>query len=192
MLDPNDFCTVTDIIVRGWKVDVSMMDTFHQCCLALQHLRALCFWNVGLTPETLEMLVEFLPQCRQLTSLNLDANPLGDSNVSLLLGADSLLEDLSLRFCDLNDTTTYGIGTALGTTRRWNKTLTSLNMSNNKIGDVGAIHIANGLKTNRTLLVLNLASNKIGDTGAAALATALSRFALDQEQVRSRLGVGLK
>ena len=111
---------------------------------------------------------------------------------SLLLGADSLLEDLSLRFCELNDTTTYGIGTALGTTRRWNKTLTSLNMSNNKIGDVGAIHIANGLKTNRTLLVLNLASNKIGDTGAAALATALSRFALDQEQVRSRLGVGLK
>lgn len=187
MNESDDSSTVTEIFVRGWRVDEPMMDVFGQCCPVLNFLRVLYLWNVGLTPETVDMLASFLPLCRQLTSLTLDANPLGDSNVSHLIGDDSQLENLSLRFCELNDINAYGIGSALGTTKRWNRKLMNLNMSSNKIGDTGAIHIANGLKTNRALLTLNMANNQIGDKGGAALAGALSQFFLDQEQVRSRM-----
>ena len=187
MNESDDSSTVTEIFVRGWRVDESMMDVFQQCCPLLNFLHVLYLWNVGLTPETVDMLASFLPLCRQLTSLTLDANPLGDSNVSRLISGDSQLENLSLRFCELNDINAYGIGSALGTTKHTNKILKILNMSNNKIGDTGAIHIANGLKTNRTLLNLNMANNQIGDKGGAALAATLSQFTLNHEQVRSRI-----
>ena len=84
------------------------------------------------------------------------------------------------------------IGAALGTVKRQNTKLITLNMSGNMITDFGAIAIANvifspvfwiqsvtissmvcfqkGLRTNRTLLVLNLAGNQIGDIGASKIA----------------------
>ena len=124
-----------------------------------------------------------MSRCQSLTSLTLDDNPLEDADVSLLVHGQSQLLHLSLRFCQLSDVHAYGLGHALGTSKSANNRLTTLNLSNNHLGDQGARHLARGLMTNRTLAILNLASNHIGDEGATALAQVLSHFPLDQEQV---------
>ncbi|KAG0050177.1 hypothetical protein BGZ83_005043 [Gryganskiella cystojenkinii] len=54
-----------------------------------------------------------------------------------------------------------------------NSTLTTLNLSNNKIGDIEAQALAEALKTNSTLTTLTLLYNQIRDIGAQALAEAL-------------------
>ena len=51
-----------------------------------------------------------------------------------------------------------------------NSTLTSLNLLDNDIGEVGADALAKGLKENSTLTPLNLGDNQIGDVGVDALA----------------------
>ena len=48
-----------------------------------------------------------------------------------------------------------------------------LSLNYNKIGDVGAAAIGEGLKANAVLNTLNLELNKIGDVGAAAIGEAL-------------------
>jgi hypothetical protein len=53
------------------------------------------------------------------------------------------------------------------------KTLTSLDLSSNKIGDKGAAALAEALPSMTGLTELNLNSNKIGDEGATALAQVL-------------------
>ena len=86
----------------------------------------------------------------------------------------------------------------LGDIRRQNSKLLTLNLSNNLIGDDGAVSLARvlftfhnnnnnnkhktnkiylmffnsfkGLRTNRSLIVLNLSNNNIGDVGAKAFA----------------------
>lgn len=50
-----------------------------------------------------------------------------------------------------------------------------LNLSNNLIGDAGAIDIATALKTNKTLVNMNLSQNQIGDPGAGELADMLEK-----------------
>ncbi|KJW02969.1 leucine Rich repeat family protein [Rickettsia endosymbiont of Ixodes pacificus] len=45
-----------------------------------------------------------------------------------------------------------------------NSTLTSLDLSDNKIGETGARDLAASLKDNNSLTELNLSSNNIGDT----------------------------
>ncbi|CAF1010907.1 unnamed protein product [Adineta ricciae] len=56
---------------------------------------------------------------------------------------------------------------------RMNTTLTTLNLSGNRIGAEGAQHIADALRTNTTLTTLNLHQNGIGDEGAQHLADTL-------------------
>lgn len=53
-----------------------------------------------------------------------------------------------------------------------------MNLSGNKISDIGAVYLARALRTNRTLLSINLSQNNIGDIGAKALADVISRFPL--------------
>ncbi|CAM4892110.1 unnamed protein product [Rotaria socialis] len=54
-----------------------------------------------------------------------------------------------------------------------NKTLTTLNLLFNEIGEDGAKHLADALANNKTLTTLNIAWNKIGNEGAGYLANAL-------------------
>ncbi|CAF1667628.1 unnamed protein product, partial [Adineta ricciae] len=60
----------------------------------------------------------------------------------------------------------------LSTYQRY-QTLTALYLSGNRIGDEGAQHIANALRTNTTLTTLDLSGNEIGDEGAQHIADAL-------------------
>jgi len=50
-----------------------------------------------------------------------------------------------------------------------NSILKMLTLSNNQIGDEGAIALGEGLKVNTSLLALALHNNHIGDKGAIAL-----------------------
>ena len=187
---PDDDRTVTEMYIRGWKVDVAMMEVLQQCWLVLPVLHTLHLWNAGLAADTLALLAGCLPQCRRLQTLVLDGNPLGELRVSELVGApagQSRLLHLSLRFCGLGDAAAVGLGHALG----WPSAgpappLLTLHLSNNAVGDRGAAGLAVGLTTNRTLLTLNLANNAVGDEGAARLAEALSWFAPSEGQLSAR------
>lgn len=66
------------------------------------------------------------------------------------------------------------------------KTLQSLNMAFNSVGDAGAVYLAQGLRLNRTLLYLSLANNHIGDVGASHLAQVIGPFALTHEEIVER------
>ncbi len=52
-----------------------------------------------------------------------------------------------------------------------------VNLFNNHIGDEGIKDLADGLEENRTLTVMDLANNRFGDAGAVALARALKVLA---------------
>lgn len=55
----------------------------------------------------------------------------------------SSVQHLSLRYCNITDAGAENIGKAIGTTEKQNQKLLSLNLTGNKIADVGAEHLAN-------------------------------------------------
>lgn len=55
-----------------------------------------------------------------------------------------------------------------------------LDLSCNQVGDEGVRHLASALRVNRTLLSLALANNKIGDKGATLLAEVLTSHSLER------------
>lgn len=183
---PDKGDTVTEIFIRGWKIDMPMMEIFQMCWPVMDKLHTVNLWQVGLTGDTLHLLSTFLPLCANLKNLVLDGNPVKDQNFYELLGEDSLIQNLSLRHCDVDDLGARGIGLSLGNIKGTNSKLLSLNLAGNRIGYEGVEHLARGLKMNRTLLSLSLASNDIDDKGAAKLAEALSRFPLSHEEVVER------
>ncbi|CAG5127403.1 unnamed protein product, partial [Candidula unifasciata] len=178
--------TVTEIYIRGWKIDEPMMGVFQLCWPAIHRLHTINLWNTGLTGETVHMLASFLPQCLHLKHVFLDGNSVKEENWCELLQENSLIQNLSLRHCRITDHGAAKIGTALGTETSTNRKLLSLNLSGNLITDDGAEHLAKGLRMNRTLLSLTLTSNSIGDQGAVRIAETLSRFPLTHEEVVAR------
>lgn len=57
------------------------------------------------------------------------------------------IQNLSLRHCGITNQGAVMIGRCLGSSKRGNKQLLSLNLSNNKIGDEGVLEIAQVEKT---------------------------------------------
>ncbi|XP_077993452.1 leucine-rich repeat-containing protein 71-like isoform X4 [Glandiceps talaboti] len=178
--------TVTEVYIRGWKVDENMMSTLKQCLPTIEKLHTLHLWNTGLTEKSITDLASCLPQCSNLKNLVLDGTPVPEENFAALIGEDSLLSNVSFRNNNITDKGAELIGKALSTAKTCNKNLISLNLSYNKITDGGAAHIANGLRMNRVLLSLSLASNQISDKGSQKLGEVLSRFALTHEEIVER------
>nr|KAF6397283.1 leucine rich repeat containing 71 [Rousettus aegyptiacus] len=103
-----------------------------------------------------------------------------------LMALDSPIAHLSLRNNNINDYGAELLGRALSTLQSCNRTLVSLNLGFNLIGDEGACHIAQGLRLNRSLLWLSLAHNRIQDKGALRLAEVLRPFELTHREVVER------
>ncbi|GFR80094.1 leucine-rich repeat-containing protein 71-like isoform X4 [Elysia marginata] len=186
-LDNNDkWDTVAEIYIRGWKIDDPMMEIFHQCLPTLDKLHTINFWNAGLTATTLRLLASFLPQCANLKNVILDGNTVKEENWYELIGEESLIQSLSLRYCQITDKGATSIGHCLGSAKKANTKLVTLNLGGNSIGDPGVEALAGGLRMNRTLMALTLANNQIGDKGVAKLSEALSRFPLSHEEVVER------
>ncbi|XP_067836534.1 NACHT, LRR and PYD domains-containing protein 12-like [Heptranchias perlo] len=155
-----------------------------------------------LTASCTEDLSSALSTNRSLTVLDLGYNKLGDSGVKLLSAAlrnpDCKIQELELRANDLTISCTEDLVSALST----NRSLTVLDLSNNKLGDSGvkllsaALRnpdwkiqelglcdndltvsctdvLSSALSTNRSLTGLDLSDNKLGDSGVKLLSAAL-------------------
>ncbi|XP_041351330.1 leucine-rich repeat-containing protein 71-like [Gigantopelta aegis] len=186
MDNPDKQETVTEVYIRGWKIDTRMMDVFRQCWPLLLRLHSINLWNTGLSGEVVSILAAFLPTCSNVKNLTLDGNPVQEENWHELIGENSLIQRLSLRSCFITDKGAARIGRELGTLEKINKKLVTLDLYGNKITDLGCEHLAAGLRMNRTLLVLTLANNEISDAGCCKLAEVLSTFPLTHEEVVER------
>ncbi|KAM4631484.1 leucine-rich repeat-containing protein 71 [Polymixia lowei] len=185
-LENEDPRSVKSIRVFGWKVDLVIAQVLNKIFPCLGSLQSLQFWQAGLTDPIVMSLKNTMSLCSNLRTVVLEGNPLPEQSYHLLFSEDSVLTHLSLRNNRIGDEGARLIGSALSTTKSANKTLISLNLAFNSIGDAGAAHIAQGLRLNRALLCLSLSNNKIGDTGAAHLAEILGQFALTHEEVVER------
>ncbi|XP_040508447.1 leucine-rich repeat-containing protein 71 isoform X5 [Gallus gallus] len=178
--------TVRPFPAAGWKVEEEMLGVLSKCLPALGNLKTLNLWSTGLTDCMLPALGTMVASCSQLWSLTLEGNPLPENSFHVLMGASSTLSHLSLRNNCIDDTAAQLLGQGLSTMSSSNHSLLSLVLSFNCISDVGAGHIAEGLRWNRSLLSLSLAHNRIGDIGAQKLAEVLQPFKLRHEEVVER------
>nr|XP_003228443.1 PREDICTED: leucine-rich repeat-containing protein 71 isoform X3 [Anolis carolinensis] len=185
-LEHEDPKTTREIFIQSWKIEEKMLTVLAKCLPALSHLQTLRLWKVGLTDLTFSMLLSIFPTCTTLKTLVLEGNPLPERSFYKLISEETNLVHLSLRNNDIDDEAAYLIGQALSSLKSSNKTLASINLSCNHITDVGATHIANGLRLNRSLLSLSLAHNRIGDEGALKIAEILAPFALTHVEVVER------
>lgn len=185
---PDKQDTVSEIYIRGWKVDDGMMHILETCLPLLDRLHTLNLWNAGLTEDTLEVLSNFLPKIPGLRLLYLDNNPVGNDGMgfSNILKEESPVQHLSLRYNHITDRAIKVMGKLLGEATKQNQKLLSLNLNGNQCTDEGCKAIADGLRMNRTLLSLGLANNKVGDEGAKKLAEVLSSFVLTHEEIVER------
>uniref|UniRef100_A0A8C9L9A4 Leucine rich repeat containing 71 n=1 Tax=Pavo cristatus TaxID=9049 RepID=A0A8C9L9A4_PAVCR len=186
LLDDDDPQSVCGVFLRGWKVEEEMLSVLGKCLPAQGNLKALNLWSTGLTDRMLPVLGTMLTSCPQLWSLTLEGNPLREKSFHVLMGASSTLSHLSLRNNCIDDAAAQLLGQGLSTRNSSNRSLLSLVLSFNRISDVGAEHIAEGLRWNRSLLSLSLAHNRIGDVGAQKLAEVLQPFKLRHEEVVQR------
>nr|KAG5697468.1 hypothetical protein BaRGS_029359 [Batillaria attramentaria] len=176
---------VTAVYIRGWKVDMRIMEILRSCFIHLEKLHTINMWNVGLTSESVNFLTCMLPLCPNLKSIVLDANPVDKQNYSQLIQGGTV-QHLSLRHCRITDEGACRLGHEVGSLKSTNTSLLSLDLAGNLITDEGAAHLSKALRTNRTLLTLSLANNKIGDRGATMLAEVLARFPLTHEECLER------
>ncbi|XP_069041587.1 leucine-rich repeat-containing protein 71 isoform X2 [Lepisosteus oculatus] len=181
-LEGDDPRSVREVRVRGWKVGEQMARVFSRSLPNLSNLQSLHLWRVGLTQRTLTSLRNTLSLCLSLRTVLLEGTPIPEQCYHILIAEDSMLAHLSLRNNQIDEEGARLVGQALSTPRSANKSLLSLNLAFNRIGDAGAQHIAQGLRLNRTLLCLSLAHNHIGDPGASGLAQVLGPFALTHEE----------
>ncbi|KAL7977950.1 hypothetical protein Chor_004937 [Crotalus horridus] len=185
-LEHEDPKSAREVFIRSWKIEEKMLGVLAKCLPALAHLQALHLWKVGLSDAAFLALLPVLAACANLKTLVLEGNPLPERSFYKLLSEESSLAHLSLRNNCIDDQAVLLIGQALSSLRSSNKNLASINLSYNHITDMGATHLANGLRLNRSLLSLSLAHNQIGDEGAQKLAEVLGSFALTHTEVVER------
>ncbi|XP_077012654.1 leucine-rich repeat-containing protein 71 isoform X6 [Tamandua tetradactyla] len=186
-LEQEDAKSVKEIYIRGWKVEDRILGIFSKCLPALSQLQAINLWKVGLTDKTLTTFITLLPLCSPtLRKVSLEGNPLPEQSFHKLMAQDSPIAHLVLRNNNIDDHGAQLLGQALSTLHGSNRTLVSLNLGFNHIGDEGAGYIADGLRLNRSLLWLSLAHNRIRDKGALKLAEVLRAFELTHTEVVER------
>ncbi|XP_062046139.1 leucine-rich repeat-containing protein 71 [Lepus europaeus] len=186
-LEQEDSKAVKEIYIRGWKVEDRILGIFSKCLPSLSQLQAINLWKVGMTDKTLTTFIALLPLCSPtLRKVSLEGNPLPEQSYHKLMGLDSTIAHLSLRNNKIDDHGAHLLARALSTLHSCNRTLVSLNLGFNHIGDEGAGYIANGLRLNRSLLWLSLAHNRIQDKGALKLAEVLRPFELTHTEVVER------
>ncbi|KAM9368359.1 leucine-rich repeat-containing protein 71 [Phaethornis superciliosus] len=143
-------------------------------------------WNVPLPEGTLPALVALLGRCPRLRTFSLEGTPMPEAALPTLLGSTSTISHLSLRCSQLGDAAAELLGGLLSAPSGPPPRLVSLVLSFNRISDLGVSYIAKGLRLNRSLLSLSLANNDIGDSGATSLAEVLGPFALTHQEVVQR------
>ncbi|XP_077012653.1 leucine-rich repeat-containing protein 71 isoform X5 [Tamandua tetradactyla] len=146
-LEQEDAKSVKEIYIRGWKVEDRILGIFSKCLPALSQLQAINLWKVGLTDKTLTTFITLLPLCSPtLRKVSLEGNPLPEQSFHKLMAQDSPIAHLVLRNNNIDDHGAQLLGQALSTLHGSNRTLVSLNLGFNHIGDEGAGYIADVLR----------------------------------------------
>ncbi|XP_072802441.1 leucine-rich repeat-containing protein 71 isoform X3 [Vicugna pacos] len=82
--------SLTEIYIRGWKLEEQILGIFSKCLPSLSQLQAINLWKVGLTDKTLTMFIALLPLCSStLRNVSLEANPLPEQSYHKLMAVDS-------------------------------------------------------------------------------------------------------
>ncbi|XP_053540295.1 leucine-rich repeat-containing protein 71 isoform X3 [Ictalurus punctatus] len=179
-LENEDSLSVKRVRISGWRVDEAMARVLSKTLPSLGNLQSLEMWQIGLTDTILTSMKNIISMCSKLRTVVLEGTPIPENSYHILLGEDSMITHLSLRNNCIGEDGARLISLALS------KTLQSLNMAFNSVGDAGAVYLAQGLRLNRTLLYLSLANNHIGDVGASHLAQVIGPFALTHEEIVER------
>nr|XP_056706909.1 ribonuclease inhibitor [Euleptes europaea] len=137
-------------------------------------LQKLCLQNCNLTKACCENLRTLLSTKPSLTELRLGDNRLGTSGIKVLceglLDPHCQLQKLHLDYCELSVRNAEALSSALRT-----KTLTELNLSNNKLGDAAVKQLCEGLlDAHCQLESLQLESCRITAASCGDLGTVLS------------------
>jgi hypothetical protein len=119
--------------------------------------------NIGV--EGAKALAKALEKNKTITTLDLSRNNIGDDGFIVLGRACAGKKNITVVFGNNGDYHLFKL--AQGTFER-----EKFYLAWNKIGDAGAIALAEALKVNNTITELNLRNNKIGDAGAIALGRA--------------------
>lgn len=131
----------------------------------------------GLRCDGLHELSKVVSQYN-ITEVILDNTVILEANYYILINKDNSLKYLSLARCKLNDKAVESIASRL-----ISSSLSILNLTSNRITDVGATYLGNVLRSNRKLTYLNLADNLITDEGAASILSCLREFPLSAEEI---------
>ncbi|XP_067836220.1 NACHT, LRR and PYD domains-containing protein 3-like [Heptranchias perlo] len=178
--------------LRLTPIDCAVLSHVIGLCDSIKHLN---LENCSIQCEELQRLGPALHKCQVL---RLGSNKLGDSGVKLLSAPlrnpDCKIQELQLRYNDLTGSCSEDLSSALSI----NRSLTVLDLSNNKLGDSGVKllsaalrnpdckiqklrlddvgltdscteDLASALSTNRSLTDLNLGSNSFTDRSVPAL-----------------------
>lgn len=111
---------------------------------------------------------EFLGQALaggSLTILKLDHNPFGSeglANLALGLSKNSVLNHLSLSYCNIDENGAKYLQQILAFIKT---DLKELNLQGNQLKNKGTYELFRGLEINTTLESINLADNQFGETG---------------------------
>ncbi|KAI8437452.1 hypothetical protein MSG28_011775 [Choristoneura fumiferana] len=143
--------------------------------------------NCGILYE----IAKFLP-FSNLTDICLDSSYVRQGNYYILLDQTSSLKCLSLSNCNISDIVCREIAERIEFQRPASKNLLVLNLSYNKITDLGAEALGRSLRTNRRLLHLNLCNNKLSAVGAEHILVHLSKFQLTATEVMEMKRQGIE
>ncbi|KAJ8709273.1 hypothetical protein PYW07_009099 [Mythimna separata] len=121
-----------------------------------------------------------------ITDICLDQCPLKEGNYDILLSDASSLQSLSLSRCNINDVVCERMASRLHHLEPAEPTLLVLNLSSNRITDVGTKYLAEALRNNRHLRYLNLSDNQISDYGAKYILDVLAEFPLNTDEIQDK------
>ncbi|WP_039454784.1 leucine-rich repeat domain-containing protein [Candidatus Jidaibacter acanthamoebae] len=129
-------------------------------------------WNEIAALGVEELQFRLKEQLNQYSGFNLQATSFTESQLKILF--EVLKENETITSLNLSDNNIGEAGgIAIAEALKENKTITSLDLGGNDIGAAGGIAIAEASKENKTITSLNLSDNNIEEAGGIAIAEAL-------------------
>ena len=151
----------------GWA---ALFDAAAQCgSIRMLELTDLDVGEMAL--NALARLMKHSKSIREYHLWNLNIQDVGVAMICDALDGNDVIEDLSLESNDFAVEGARTLGRFLKSGQ--NKTLSSLNLGFNRLGDEGVVALVDGLKSNGSLRKLFIGDCNISDDGAIALASLL-------------------
>ena len=178
-----------DELHRSHSADAEIMNDFANSFVENTSITVLCVHDIRFTDSSFDAFTSSLASAGTIEELHLHAADLGNSmarSLSRSFRSNTSLRELSLTgpcgMSDLSDPEPSSVGDGIGDTGatalsellRVNTTLEVLRVNGNRIGNAGAVALADAILSRATpTKELDLDMNEIGDTGVGALSQLL-------------------